>query len=108
MEAKLVSLLQQQKSYWKQRGHIKWVTLGDASTKLFHAHATVKYRKNFITQLMDDQGNFIFDHNEKAELIWHYFKERLGTSDFTVLQYDLASHFANPPDLSSLVQPFTK
>jgi hypothetical protein len=59
--------VQQQKTYWKQRGHIKWVTLGDASTKFFHAHATVKYRRNFITQLKDDKGNFISDHNEKAK-----------------------------------------
>jgi hypothetical protein len=32
LEAKLISLLSQQKAYWKQRGQIKWVTLGDAST----------------------------------------------------------------------------
>jgi len=42
LELELQNLLKQQKAYWKQRGQIKWVTLGDASTKKFHAHATIK------------------------------------------------------------------
>lgn len=54
LEEKLISLLQQQKIYWKQRGALKWVTLGDANTKFFRANATVKYRRNLITQLTNE------------------------------------------------------
>lgn len=108
MEIKLISLLKQQRAYWKQRGQIKWVTLGDASTKFFHADATVKFRGNFITQLRDEQGTIVTEHSDKANLIWQAFKERLGSSDYMNTSYDLASHFVNPPDLSSLVQPFSK
>lgn len=79
------------------------MTFGDASTKFFHAHATVKYKKNFITQLLDDQGNLICDHNEKADLIWQSFKQRLGTSNFTTIHFNLAAHFTDQPDLSDLV-----
>ena len=74
MEAKLISLSKQQKTYWKQRGAIKWVTLGDASTKFFHAQATIKYRRNLITQLQDEQGNILTDHSGKANLICLAFK----------------------------------
>lgn len=91
LEGKLISLLQQQKVYWKQRGTVNWVTLGDAPTKFFHAHATVNYRRNLITQLIDDDGNTLVAHNEKANLIWLSFKDRLGTSNFSTLSYDLAS-----------------
>jgi hypothetical protein len=35
LEGKLQTLLHRQRIYWKQRGNIKWVTLGDASTKFF-------------------------------------------------------------------------
>jgi len=45
----LVSLLEQQRIYWKQRGSIKWVQMGDVGTKFFHNNATIKYRKNLIT-----------------------------------------------------------
>lgn len=108
LESKLISLLKQQKEYWKQRGLIKWATLGDAPTKFFHANATIKHRKNYITQLHDDQGTPIYDHSEKANLIWLAFKDRLGTSNFTSIQFYLAFHFADQPDLSSLVQTFSK
>jgi hypothetical protein len=70
LEDKLISLLKQQKAYWKQRGAIKWVTLGDASTKFFHAQATIKYRRNLITQLQDENGSVVTEHGNKANLIW--------------------------------------
>jgi hypothetical protein len=45
---KLLVLLEQQKIYWRQRGAIKWVSLGDATTKFFHANATIRMRGNLI------------------------------------------------------------
>jgi hypothetical protein len=46
---KLISVLKQQKIYWKQRAAIKWVRFGDEGTKFFHANATLRHRKNLIT-----------------------------------------------------------
>lgn len=43
LHEKLVSLLKQQKAYWKQRGQVKWVTLGDTNSHFFRANATVKF-----------------------------------------------------------------
>jgi hypothetical protein len=57
---------------------------------------------------LDDSGNLLVSHSDKANLIWLAFKERLGTTAFTTLSYDLASHFLAPPDLAILVAPFTK
>lgn len=108
LQDKLISLLRQQKTYWKQRGAIKWATLGDASTKFFHAQAAVKYRRIFITQLEDDQGNIVTNYADKANLIWLAFKERLGTSNFNSISFDLPTYFTNPPDLSMLIQAFSK
>jgi hypothetical protein len=85
----------------------KWVTLGDANTKFFHANATIKYRRNLITQLSNDQGQQLFNHNDKAALIWNSFKDRLGTSGFTGLFFDLPSLLDNTIDLSNLIAPFT-
>ena len=75
LESKLITLLQQQKAYWKQRGNIRWVTMGDASTRFFHAQATIKHRRNFITQLDDDQGDSYYSHRDKANLIWHSLRK---------------------------------
>jgi len=63
---KLILLLKQHKAYWKQRGIVKWVTLGDASTKFFHAHATARYRRNLITQLYGESGQVFLSALEKG------------------------------------------
>jgi len=49
LENHLLSLLEKQKIYWKQRGNIKWVQLGDVGTHFFHANATIRYRSKLIT-----------------------------------------------------------
>lgn len=108
LEDKLISLLHQQRTYWKQRGTIKWITLGDANTKFFHAHATTKFRRNLITQLVNEDGLTLTDHQEKADLIWSAFKERQGTSNFSSIGFDLADYLQPNLDLDFLVQPFLK
>ena len=50
----IISLLQNQNTYWKQRGKIKWVKLGDENTKFFHSRATISFRHNYISMLKDD------------------------------------------------------
>lgn len=84
LEQKLSSLLRQQHIYWKQRGSIKWITLCDASTKFFHANASMRFRRNLITSLETAEGCIVTDHNAKAKLIWDSFKERLGFHLFRV------------------------
>lgn len=107
-EKKLVFLLQQQKAYWQQRGMIKWATLGDASTKFFHANATIKYRRNLITRLVDDSGVSLSSHEDKAAMIWTSFKDRLGRSEFTAILFDLNQYFTPQDHLSQLVEPIEK
>lgn len=108
IEHKLSSLLRQQHIYWKQRGSIKWETLGDASTKNFHANASIKYRRNLITSLEDSDGNPVTEHNAKAELIWDAFKERLGVSSFQGMNFNLPTLILANHDLSPLVAPFSR
>lgn len=81
LEAKLVTLLNQQHIYQKQRGFIKRVKYF-GGTKFFHANANIKFWHNLTKTLEDDNGVSIFDHQPKAELIWAAFKERLGVSSF--------------------------
>lgn len=95
LSSKLVSLLKQQRSYWRQRGKINWVKEADASTKYFHAHATIRHRKNYIACLQDGSGNGITDHEGKATLLWNTFKERLGKSEFKGMLFNLNSMIAS-------------
>lgn len=82
-------MLRQQNIYWKQRGTVKWVKLGDENTKFFHAHATIKHRKNLISSIQAPDGSQAVSHADKALIIWESFKERLGTSEFTTMHFNL-------------------
>ena len=83
------------------------VQLGDANTKKIHANATLKFRRNLIIVLENDNGQNLFDHAAKANLIWSSFKERLGTSSFTCIHFDLENLLSANVDYSSLIMPFS-
>jgi len=81
--------------------------LGDASTKFFHALATIRFRKNLITHLENDSSILITDHKQKELLTWQSFEERLGVNGFTGVLFNLDSLLHNDIDLSALIAPFT-
>lgn len=105
---RLILLLKQQRTFWKQRSKIKWVKEGDAGTKFFHAHATISHRKNTITSVQDGQGINWFNHEEKEKVFWEIFKNRLGFSDFSSIHFDMSSLIQPSVDLGDLELPFTK
>lgn len=73
------------------RGSINWVKLGDENTKFFHANASIEHRRNLITSLVNDSGTPLIDHAQKAEHLWQDFKQRLSTSKFSSILFDLPS-----------------
>jgi hypothetical protein len=80
---KLISLLHQQKLYWKQRGIIKWVELGEEDIEFFHANATIKLRKTLITSLKDESAIEYFQHQSKVKLLWNLQRKLDGfTNEF--------------------------
>jgi hypothetical protein len=78
LKTHVIILLQNQKPYWKQRGKIKWVKLGDANTNFFHSKAATNFRHNYISMLKNEDETEIRDHEGKASILWHAFKERKG------------------------------
>ena len=75
--------------------------------KFFHAHATIRFRKNLITHLENDSGDLVTDHHQKELMIWHSFKERLGVNGFTGNLFNLANLLNSNNDLSCLIAPFS-
>jgi hypothetical protein len=51
LKSHVIALLQNQKTYWKQRGKIKWVKLGNENTRFFQTKAKINYRHNYISML---------------------------------------------------------
>jgi hypothetical protein len=108
LQQKVADLLNIQKIYWKQRAAIKWITDGEICSRFFHAHATVKHRKNSIATLTDENGIIHFEHEHKFGLLWDAFKSRLGSSDFSGIDFDLPELLIRNEELHELDSPFTK
>jgi hypothetical protein len=89
----VISLLQNQKTYWKQRGKIRWVKLGDENTRFFHTRATINYRHNHISMLRNQDMAEITDHDGKASILWNAFKDRMGASDNPEMHFNLTELF---------------
>jgi hypothetical protein len=96
LKSHIITLLQNQKAYWKHRGKIKWVKLGDANTKFFHSKAIVNYRHNYIAILKNKNLAEITDHDGKASILWNAFKERMGSSDNPTMHFNLQETLDTP------------
>jgi hypothetical protein len=74
----------------------------------FHTTATIRHNKNSIMVLKDGDGIDKFNHEDKAQLPWEAFKERLGTSEFTQMHFDLSVFINTSARLHGLILPFWK
>jgi len=53
--------------------------------------ATISHKRNFIVSLTNADGSIVLDHEQKANLLWTAYKNRMGVSEFTNISYDLSS-----------------
>jgi hypothetical protein len=69
----------------------------------FHANATIRHNKNAIMILKNKDGLEKTAHEDKAAIIWEAFKERMGSSEFTGIYFDLAGLIQSVDNLEDLV-----
>jgi hypothetical protein len=91
--------------YWRKRYTVNRIKLGDECTKFFHGMATISYRINSISQIMNDQGVWVTDHQGKVGLLWNSFRNRMGTTSSPTMLFDLASMIVAADGLDALADP---
>jgi hypothetical protein len=67
--------MESKRVYWRQRNTIRWIKLGDENTEFFHSIATIAHKRNFIVSLINQDGDIITDHDQKASMLWNAYKE---------------------------------
>ena len=73
-------LLDSEKIMWQQRSRVQWLGLGDWNTKYFHSKASKRRKKNTITGLMDENGNWCDSTKSIAAVAVSYFEKLFSTS----------------------------
>jgi len=107
VKSHLASLLEAKRAYWKQRNTVRWVKFGDENTHFFHTMATISHKRNFIVSLVNADGIIFTEHEQKANLLWAAFKNRLGISESPTMAYNL-SDLLTAHDLNGLDDDFSQ
>jgi hypothetical protein len=79
VKLKSLGLTSLQCSMARQGARLLYIREGDASTKFFHVHANSQRHWNHIRSLVDN-GEVFLSEDHKADAIFHYFDEVLGSS----------------------------
>jgi hypothetical protein len=105
---RLTLFIREKAAYWKQRGKIRNIREGDASTKYFHAHASTKLRHNQI-RAVEFGGVVITDQMAKLETFTNYYTTLLGNGTHPSWGFDLHTIYARQQavDTGVLIAPFT-
>ncbi|KAK2647852.1 hypothetical protein Ddye_015341 [Dipteronia dyeriana] len=56
LEKSVEGLIDCDELYWRQRSRLDWLQSGDRNSRLVHARATARRKKNFISSLIDRNG----------------------------------------------------
>lgn len=70
--------------------------------------ASERYKKNSIASLTLPDGTCVEDHASKESIIFHAFKERLGTSSKHDMKFSLWDIIKRIEGLDELTLPFTR
>ncbi len=73
LKKEVQNLLSQEERLWRQRAHTGWLKGGDRNTWFFHQQASQRRRRNFISELQDDQGTAHSGDEAVVSLFVDYF-----------------------------------
>jgi hypothetical protein len=110
VKEQIKKLLRCKNEYWRQIYTIRWVQLGDETTKFFHATAieSNRYRKNTISILQIEDGREISFLAEKVASLWNTFKGRMRNSKNPTINFNLEEFNFPSTSLEHLAGPFIK
>lgn len=91
----------------RQRSCIRFLHEGDTNTKLFHLQACHRKKKSYIPTFEHD-GHLFSDLETKADVIYEYYNNILGTYFSRARNINLAQIGMAQLDLSDLASEFTE
>ncbi|XP_060972000.1 uncharacterized protein LOC115703869 [Cannabis sativa] len=80
IKKKLYEALDRRESYWKQRAKQFWLREGDQNSSYFHKAASRRKKNNQITQLRDNNGNWVSWDSGLTTVVADYFNELFTAS----------------------------
>lgn len=80
-------------AYWRQRSRIQWAYQGDRNTSFLHTVATQRRRKNLISKVTTDSGEFVSNEKQVRRIFVEYFRNLYSPQE-EQSNIDLNTYFA--------------
>ncbi|XP_071905833.1 uncharacterized protein [Coffea arabica] len=81
LKLKLSKAYKEEELYWSQKARCRWLKEGDKNTAYFHASVMATRKRNKITILQRDNGNWCSIDQEVKEEICSYYQQMLTTKN---------------------------
>ncbi|XP_019188355.1 PREDICTED: uncharacterized protein LOC109182660 [Ipomoea nil] len=79
LEERLARIEIHEDAYWKQRAKQHWLKGADANTKLYHMYASHRKKKNTISKIMNDNGDWV-EGGAMRDVIFYYYRDIFSSS----------------------------
>lgn len=80
------NLMDLEECMWNQRSKVDWLKHGDLNTKYFHCRATERNKRNFISGLENEHGDWIEDENQIGDMLISYFSSLFTSANPSALE----------------------
>ncbi|KAE8728090.1 hypothetical protein F3Y22_tig00004779pilonHSYRG00078 [Hibiscus syriacus] len=88
LQTELKQLEDAENLFLRQKAKIQWLKEGDRRTKFFHSAVALKYKRDTIRILIDDQGNKLETFDSMSTKVSSYFCNLVGSVDSEVNSVD--------------------
>ena len=79
-------LIDLEECIWNQRSKVDWLKHGDLNTKYFHCRATERNKRNLISGLENEYGDWVKDENCIGDILISYFSSLFTSTNPNVLE----------------------
>ncbi|XP_075665198.1 uncharacterized protein LOC142634829 [Castanea sativa] len=109
LEREINQLLVKESMMWGQRSRIMWLRDGDRNTKFFHSKASQRRRRNYITKLRDDTGNWCVGQDHVNDTILNFYQTLFSSAEPSGLTdvVEVIPHVVTPDMNMKLESVFT-
>jgi hypothetical protein len=81
LKIRVMGLAAVERAWHHQASHLVWLKEGDACTCFFHLKANSQSRKKFIPCLKKTNGEYVWSHDEKEQILHEHFLNILGVAE---------------------------
>ncbi|KAL4386352.1 hypothetical protein GQ457_09G013800 [Hibiscus cannabinus] len=93
LTADLEQTLDQEELLWKQKSRSDWISFGDRNTSYFHKKAITNRRRNHITSLQLESGEWCSDEDALCDAVAFFFQKLYLSDDYVPEKFPLLGCF---------------